>query len=207
MQPEIIDATSINLMLKPNAIEHFTALIKSEFDANAVNLRITVTNPGTSKADIGITFCPPGEEEPDDLAQRYDSFTLYIENSASAALRDAIIDYKKNDFGGELFVKAPYIKGAQPSANASLQQRVQYIIDNEINPNLASHKGYVTLVDIQDNVVILRFGGGCHGCGMADVTLKSGIESALLKQCPDIKAVKDVTDHETGENPYYCGKQ
>ena len=189
------------------AQKHFSTLL-AEPDTAGMNLRISVTEPGTKKADVGITFCQPGEEEATDLEIRYPDFSLYVEHASKHALREAVIDYKSteiNQIGGQLSVKAPFIKGETPKVDAPLEQRVQFIIDNEINPNLASHGGFVSLVAIDDNkVVVLRFGGGCHGCGMADVTLKSGIEKSLMQQCPDITAVMDVTDHESGENPYYA---
>lgn len=193
------------LLLTTAAQDHFTALLAKEADpSEPLNLRISVSDPGTMRADVGIAFCPVGDQDESDLEIKYPNFVLYIEKSAIAALREAVIDYKTNDLGGQLSVKAPFIKGSAPNNNASLHERVQYIIDSEINPNLASHGGFVSLVDIIDNgVVVLRFGGGCHGCGMADVTLKSGIEKSLLQQCSDITAVRDVTDHALGENPYY----
>lgn len=201
---ETISNPKPSLALTVAAQAHFGALIAKEAAENEqLNLRITVNNPGTQKADVGITFCPLGEQAGTDLELKYPEFSLYVERSAVPALRDAVIDYLSNDFGGQLSIKAPYIKGAAPKADAPLRERVQYIIENEINPNLASHGGFVSLQDIVDNgVVVLRFGGGCHGCGMADVTLKSGIEKTLMQQCPDITAVRDATDHSTGENPY-----
>lgn len=198
------------LTLKPSAQAHFSALLTKQpkaFAEEQLNLRIEVSNPGTLKADVGITFCPAGEQDENDVALQYADFTLYVDRDSVAALREAVIDYKpdENGLGGQLSVKAPFIKGSAPTKDAPLHERVKYIIDTEINPNLASHGGFVTLVDIVDNEkVILRFGGGCHGCGMADVTLKSGIEKTLREQCPDITAVQDVTDHALGENPYYA---
>jgi len=203
MNPEILTAGPQLVALTPAAQTHFAGLLAKETDA-VLNLRISVSNPGTLKADIGITFCPIGDEEASDLAITYPQFKLYIEQVAIKFLREAVIDYKSNDFGGQLSVKAPFIKGSAPKKDASLRERVQYIIDSEINPNLASHGGFVSLVAVETGgVVVLRFGGGCHGCGMADVTLKAGIEKTLLQQCEDITAVKDVTDHSQGENPYY----
>jgi len=80
---------------------------------------------------------------------------------------------------------------------------VRWLLESEINPQLASHKGQVSLEEItSDGVVRLRFGGGCHGCGMADVTLKQGIEKTLMARIPEITAVRDATDHSTGEAPY-----
>ncbi|HSX21131.1 MAG TPA: NifU family protein [Gammaproteobacteria bacterium] len=194
------------LNLKPAAVAHFTALLEKEQDAGQLHLRIEVNNPGTLQADVGITFCPAGDQDPDDLAINFPHFILYVDQNSVPALRDATIDYKTNDnnLGGQLSVNAPFIKGAAPNKDAPLRERVQYIIDSEINPNLASHGGFVSLQDIVDNTkVVVRFGGGCHGCGMADVTLKSGIEKTLRQQCPDITDVLDATDHALGENPYY----
>jgi Fe/S biogenesis protein NfuA len=82
-------------------------------------------------------------------------------------------------------------------------ERVRWVVDNEINPQLASHKGRVAVEEVGgDGVVWLRFGGGCHGCGMADVTLKQGIEKTLMARVPGVTAVRDATDHGTGEAPY-----
>ena len=77
------------------------------------------------------------------------------------------------------------------------------MVENEINPQLAQHKGRVAVEQVTgDGVVLLRFGGGCNGCGMADVTLKQGIEKTLLARVPGLTAVRDVTDHDTGDAPY-----
>lgn len=193
------------IALRPAAITHFNELLNQETEK--FNLRIEVANPGTHKADVGISFCPENDQEDDDLALNFNSFVLFVAKNSIAALRDAIIDYKRDDLGAQLTVNAPFIKGQMPPKDAPLRERVQYIIDNEINPNLASHGGFVTLVDIVDNIkVVIRFGGGCHGCGMADITLKSGIEKALFEHCPDIKEVIDATDHALGEAPYYTAK-
>jgi Fe/S biogenesis protein NfuA len=80
---------------------------------------------------------------------------------------------------------------------------VRWVIEHEINPQLAMHRGNVALQEITaDGAVVLRFGGGCHGCGMADVTLKQGIEKTLLAKVPGVTAVLDATDHDTGDAPY-----
>ncbi|MDA1132352.1 MAG: NifU family protein [Proteobacteria bacterium] len=80
---------------------------------------------------------------------------------------------------------------------------VQEILDNEINPGVASHGGNVKLIDVADHTVYLEFGGGCHGCGMVDVTLKQGVETRIMEAVPTITAVLDITDHAEGTNPYY----
>jgi len=84
-----------------------------------------------------------------------------------------------------------------------LKTRVQDLIDTMINPAVAGHGGYVELIDVQDKRVYLQMGGGCQGCGAADVTLKSGIERLIKEELPEIEEVLDTTDHSSGTNPYY----
>ena len=87
--------------------------------------------------------------------------------------------------------------------SAELKTRVQELIDTMINPAVAGHGGYVELIDVQDNRVYLQMGGGCQGCGAADVTLKSGIERLIKDELPEVTEVLDTTDHASGANPYY----
>jgi Fe/S biogenesis protein NfuA len=84
-----------------------------------------------------------------------------------------------------------------------LRSKVQELIDNMINPAVAGHGGFVELIDVQDKRVYLQMGGGCQGCGAADITLKAGIERLLKEELPEIEEVLDTTDHGSGQNPYY----
>ena len=84
-----------------------------------------------------------------------------------------------------------------------LMTKVQELIDSTINPAVAGHGGFVQLVDVKDNKVYLQMGGGCQGCGAADVTLKAGIERLIKEELPEIEEVLDATDHGSGTNPYY----
>ena len=84
-----------------------------------------------------------------------------------------------------------------------LKTRVQELIDSMINPAVAGHGGFVELVDVQDNRGYLQMGGGCQGCGAADITLKQGIERLIKEEIPEVAEVLDATDHSAGSNPYY----
>ena len=85
-----------------------------------------------------------------------------------------------------------------------LKARVQDLIDTMINPAVAGHGGFVELIDVQDNRVYLQMGGGCQGCGAADVTLKMGIERLIRDQVPQVREIFDTTDHASGQNPFYA---
>ncbi|HYB47838.1 MAG TPA: NifU family protein [Streptosporangiaceae bacterium] len=99
----------------------------------------------------------------------------------------------------------PTVAAAPPASSASdesLYARVADLFEAEINPAVARHGGVVELIDVQDAMVLLRMGGGCQGCGMADVTLRQGIETALRQRVPEVAGIVDITDHAAGANPY-----
>jgi Fe-S cluster biogenesis protein NfuA len=96
---------------------------------------------------------------------------------------------------------------AKPGLETPAGKAVRQILDEQINPAVAGHGGHIALVDVQDERVYVRLEGGCQGCGMANVTLKQGIETALRQAIPEITTVLDVTDHAGGTNPYYQPSQ
>ncbi|HBD19717.1 MAG TPA: Fe-S biogenesis protein NfuA, partial [Arenimonas sp.] len=170
---------------------------------DAAGIRLSAVNPGTPRADARLEFCDHGDLLGDEWAIDCQGFTLYVDAPSAPWLEGADIDFTSNATGGQLTIRAPRIKGEAPSDGAGLVERVRWLIESEINPQLASHKGRVELDSIDaDGVVYLRFGGGCHGCGMADVTLKQGIEKTMMGRIPEVTAVRDATDHSTGSAPY-----
>jgi Fe/S biogenesis protein NfuA len=188
--------------LSEPALQHFRRLLQSQ-GGDAIGIRISAVHPGTPKADARLEFCESEDLQGDEWSLDCDGFALYVDSDSAPWLDGAQIDYASNATGGQLTIRAPKIKGAVPGAGASLAERVQYLIDSEINPMLASHKGRVSLERVDDEgAVYLRFGGGCHGCGMVDVTLKNGIEKTMRERIPEVSAVRDATDHATGAAPY-----
>jgi Fe-S cluster biogenesis protein NfuA len=93
--------------------------------------------------------------------------------------------------------------GAGAVDDDALYEQVAKVFDEQVNPMVARHGGRVELIDVQDAVVMLRMGGGCQGCGMADVTLRQGIEGMLAQLVPAVRGIVDITDHTTGANPYF----
>ena len=195
---------SLNIEVTPKAQKHFAALIAQE-EIEGLNLRMFLDQPGSPKAEVGISFCPKESEKESDLRLVFDDFIFFVDAQSAPFLEEAKIDFESDDnLGEQLSITAPHIRGKKPDSEASLKDKIVHVLNSEVNPSLASHGGMVSLVELtEDNVVVLRFGGGCQGCGMVDVTLKHGIEKNLLEQFSELKGVKDVTDHTTGENPYY----
>lgn len=95
------------------------------------------------------------------------------------------------------------IKDNLPSPD-KLRELIGEILERDVNPSISSHGGHVTLLDVKGNTIFLEFGGGCQGCGMANVTLKYGVERHLRAQVPEIGEIFDTTDHASGNNPYYA---
>jgi Fe/S biogenesis protein NfuA len=138
----------------------------------------------------------------DDVVMVADGLTVYIDEKSHKRFADGTIDYVETaDFSGFHFDNPN--KPTGPAEDAPLADRVQWVLDMEINPAVASHGGTVALVEVQEKNVFLRFGGGCHGCSASSLTLKQGIETRLREKFPDLGEIVDVTDHATGANPYY----
>ena len=186
-----------------SAQEYFARLIAQQ-EMDDIGLYLKVLKPGTPLASCDLQFHIPGQSGEEELEFKYDEFGVYVPAGNERWLENAKIDFEKTDAGGQLTIKAPGIKGSKPDDSESLETKVAWVLQAEINPGLASHGGRVSLETItEDNEVVLRFGGGCHGCGMVNVTLQEGIQKTLKEYFPEIKAVLDATDHASGSNPYY----
>ncbi len=190
------------IQISESAQSHFRRLIEREA-LPGLGVRLSAVHPGTPRADVRLEFAEPGDLQGDEWAVDCEGFTLWLDAGSVRFLDGAEIDYAQQATGGQLQIRAPKIKGAAPDAAASLVERVQWVVEQEINPQLAQHRGHVSVHEVTaEGVVILGFGGGCHGCGMADVTLKQGIEKTLLEKVPGVTAVRDATDHASGTAPY-----
>jgi len=188
--------------LSEPALQHFRRLLQSQ-GGDAVGIRISAVHAGTPKADARLEFCEREDLQGDEWSLDCEGFTLFVDADSAPWLDGAQVDYAANATGGQLTIRAPRIKGQVPGEGATLAERVQYLLDSEINPMLAAHKGRVSLERVDDGgAVYLRFGGGCHGCGMVDVTLKNGIEKTMRERIPEVSAVRDATDHASGTAPY-----
>ncbi|WP_413113168.1 NfuA family Fe-S biogenesis protein [Thaumasiovibrio sp. DFM-14] len=191
------------IIITENAQSHFAKLLEQQ--AEGTNIRVFVVNPGTQNAECGVSYCPPEAVEGSDTKVDFDGFAAYIDETSLPFLEDAEIDFVTDKMGSQLTLKAPNAKVRQVADDAPLIERVDYVIQTEVNPQLAGHGGNVSVVEITDEgIAILQFGGGCNGCSMVDVTLKEGIEKQLLVQFEgELTGVKDVTEHAHGEHSYY----
>ena len=182
---------------------HFRKLLDTREDGT--NIRIFVVNPGTPNAECGVSYCPPNAVEESDIEMKYNTFSAFIDEVSLPFLEEAEIDYVTEELGAQLTLKAPNAKMRKVADDAPLIERVEYVIQTQINPQLANHGGRITLIEItEDGYAVLQFGGGCNGCSMVDVTLKDGVEKQLVSLFPnELKGAKDITEHQRGEHSYY----
>ena len=191
------------LTITESAEKYLDELLESQ-EKDTVGIKIFVSEPGTPRAETCIAYAKEDENHEDYLLIEELSFSLLLEKSSLDFIKDAVVDYSPDKFGGTLTIKAPNAKLPQLNENASIEEKINYVLYSEINPSLASHGGEVSLVEVLDKkTAVLQFGGGCQGCGMVDLTLKDGVEKTLLEQVDGLKGVMDVTDHSYRENAYY----
>ncbi|SJN58533.1 Fe-S biogenesis protein NfuA [Vibrio ruber] len=194
---------SNSITITESAQEHFAKLLAQQ--PEGTNIRVFVVNPGTQNAECGVSYCPPEAVETADTEIPFSAFSAYVDELSLPFLEDAVIDYVTDKMGAQLTLKAPNAKMRKVADDAPLLERVEYVIQTQVNPQLASHGGHIQLLEITDDgVAIIQFGGGCNGCSMVDVTLKDGIEKELLEQfVGELSAVRDLTEHDRGEHSYY----
>ena len=188
--------------ISDKAVEFLAKLLKSEVEGCGV--RIFVDQPGTPHAETNIAYCRPGEEQDGDEPVDYSSVRVWFDSKSAKYLVDAVVDFREDRMGGQLTINAPNARTPRVSPDSPIEDRINYVLYNEINPALASHGGMVSLVEMLDEqTALLQFGGGCQGCAAVDITLKQGVEATLLSQVPDLKGIEDATDHSFRENAFY----
>ncbi|MDA1341656.1 MAG: Fe-S biogenesis protein NfuA [Proteobacteria bacterium] len=187
--------------------EDYLAKLISEKNEPGTAVRVFITDPGTPHAETCLAYCKPDELTPSDVLISLPTLSVYVEERSIPFLEESEVNYDIDNFGGQLTIKAPNARLPNISPDSPLEDRVNYVIYNEINPMLESHGGVVSLKEItKDKFAILQFGGGCQGCSMVDVTLKDGVEKTLLESMPELAGVRDMTDHTMDENAFYGGE-
>jgi Fe/S biogenesis protein NfuA len=168
-----------------------------------LGLKVDIEKAGTPAAAVTFNFCYSKDLGKTYSEFEYQGFKAFIDKANFEYLKDSEVALKEEGSSKKLTITAPNAKGKAPADDASLEEKIKYTISAEVNPQLASHGGFVDLVEITEDMdVILNFGGGCQGCSSVKVTLKNGVEAQLKSIYPEIKNILDVTDHTKKENAY-----
>jgi Fe/S biogenesis protein NfuA len=165
-------------------------------------VRVAIADKSPTGFQYQLEFCDQSDKQDDDYVFETEGVTFYVAADSVEALTGTSLDYVDTGFSAGF-------KFDNPNKPKLLQdpvaERVHRVIQERVNPGVASHGGEVTLLDVKDGTAYVKLGGGCQGCGQADTTVKEGIQTMICDAVPEIHTVLDVTAHGAGENPYYQG--
>jgi len=200
------------LTMTPQARDKILAVLKDPA-RKSHGLRLTVTPSGQSAPQYGLSLVDKETPGLNDTVVTVDGVRFYLDRLSTPYVDGATIDYTTSAQGEGFVIKTaskprpprpqlpPELAGEPPTGPDA--EKIQKLLDDQINPGLASHGGEAALIAIKENVVYIQMSGGCQGCGSATLTLKEGITKLIKRELPHIKEVLDVTDHASGTNPFY----
>ena len=164
----------------------------------SLGLRVAIKGGGPGSFQYDFGFVAEEDKGAGDSVIDAGGFKVFVDPESAPKLEGTTIDFVEGITESGFKIENPNAGWTDPKAAA-----VQQVLDSQINPGVAMHGGHVTLLDVKDDIAYIALGGGCQGCGMADVTLKQGIEVAIKEAVPEIHQIIDTTDHAGGSNPYY----
>ena len=202
-------ATEEPLSVSEAALATVLEIRASEDDPAGTALRVGINGSNMTDFDYALDLVPisqAGEGDAVYTQGSHDELTVIVPADSITNMAGATLDVTAAAAGG-LVIRNPNqpdpLAGLDLDNEGELPERVEAVLEQAVNPALASHGGYAHLVGVDDTKVFITMGGGCQGCGLAAVTLQQGIEKAILSAVPEITEVVDVTDHSLGANPYF----
>ncbi len=194
-QPQTVEGSAL-LTVTEAAKQKIQAVIEDQ-GMEVEGLRISINGRSASAFEYGLGL--EVEPAPNDIVVDCDEFQVFINPESAENLKGATVDYVEDLNSSGFKIDNPNT----PTWDNPKAQAIQQLIDERINPAVASHGGHIDLLDVTDDSIYIHMGGGCQGCGMANVTLKHGIEGMIQEHFPEIRNIIDTTDHAAGANPYY----
>lgn len=193
------------LSIAPDAIEMITTLAEQEPGEDEYGLYVEVTGIQGPQFTYDLSFMPVADATDAQIVERHDSLAVIIRaadveklDGASLSLSDQGLAMNNPNAPATPTIAAP-----QGDLTGPLADQIQTVLEQQVNPAIASHGGGAELVSVDGTIAYLKLMGGCQGCGMAQVTLRQGIERIMMEAIPELTGVIDVTDHESGTDPYY----
>ena len=181
------------------AREKVMALMQNAM-TSVLGIRILAEATSPTNPQYSLSFVQEGEQDDEDTVIDVGDFQIFIDPESLPYVKDVELKFSSSGMSGGFRIEKVQL---QSELSGPMAERLQKLIDDQINPALAMHGGNVRLINVEDNKAYIELGGGCKGCGMVDVTLKQGIETLIKQNIPEITDILDTTDHASGDNPYY----
>lgn len=207
-EPEPVTEGDVVMAVSAEAMTSVLSIRAEEPDPAALGLRVEVTGSKGAEYTYDLCFHELSALEDGDHTYRIGELTVVIPAASVDSLRGAELDLPRSAGQGGLVIRNPNradpLAGIEIELSGDLADQVTQLLEQSVNPALASHGGYATLVgvDEQQNVYV-TMGGGCQGCSASAMTLSEGIKRAIKEHIPEVNDVVDATDHAAGENPFY----
>jgi Fe/S biogenesis protein NfuA len=196
---------SIMVTVEDNAIEYIRNYLQKN-GRTQQQLLVSIHNGGTRKAKISLAFAQSaGDACP--LTRLWSDpqsvFSLWCKQGDEQYVEDMVVGFQESTGEANIVFRAPLLHVKPLPLDATVEQRVRYVIETKVNPALDQHGGVLTLLSVvDDRTAYVRFGGGCQGCGLVGVTLRTQVQQMITDAVPQIEAVIDETDHAAATNPY-----
>ena len=202
------DAPEVVLSVSDAAMETELGIRAEEPDPSALGLRVEVTGAKGTEYTYDLSFEELANVGDDHLTYQVGELTVAIPHESVDKLRGAELDLPRSSGQGGLVIRNPNranpLAGIEVELTGDIADKVTQLLEASINPALASHGGFATLVGVdEENKVYVTMGGGCQGCSASAATLTAGIKSSIMEAIPEVVDVIDATDHAAGENPFY----
>ena len=193
--------------ITPAALAKVLEIRAAEDEPESLCLWIEVTGSRGVDYTYDLSFETIADLQDTDHTEQVAALMVAIPDGSVDRLRGATLDLPANPDQGGLVLRNPNrpnpLEGLDLELTGDLADKVGQLLDQSINPSLAAHGGYATLVGVEDTRVFLTMGGGCQGCSLSAATLVQGIQVAIKEALPEVTEVVDVTDHTAGDNPFY----
>lgn len=202
--------TGVPLTVTETALATVLEVRAGEDDPAGTALRVAITGANMTEFAYSLDLVPIAEAADDDAVYTqgtHGELTVIVPAGSVDNMMGATLDVPSNSAAGGLVIRNPNtpnpLAGLDLELTGELPEKVQAVLDQAVNPALASHGGFARLVGIDGSRVFVTMGGGCQGCAASAMTLRDGIRAMLMDALPEITDVVDATDHTAGENPFY----
>jgi Fe/S biogenesis protein NfuA len=205
---DVVSTDEIVLDVSEEALFKVLDVRAAEEDGDSLGLRVEVTGVQGVDYAYDLAFEPVADADESDIIYQVGELTIVVPENSVDKLRGATLDLPSNPMQGGLVIRNPNRPnplgdGDKIELSGSLEEKVQQLLTQQINPSLAAHGGWAELVKVEESNVFLTMGGGCQGCAMSAATLREGITVMISELIPEVTEVIDTTDHNAGETPYY----